>query len=171
MLFRSDPVILKLRAFPFSLDDRAKTWLLNLPPGQVTSWETMKSEFLSKFFPASRITAMRKQITGIVQGHDENFGAYYERFKGLVAACPNHGIHEGNLLQYFYEGLNSMDRQLLDASAGGSFVDKTPAQAMDLLDNRAMNDYQFNGTSRETRQVKEVYEMPTLEKKIGRAHV
>ncbi|KAF7812323.1 DNA-directed DNA polymerase [Senna tora] len=34
---------IKLRAFPFSLDDAAKESLFNLPSGSVTSWEEMMS--------------------------------------------------------------------------------------------------------------------------------
>ena len=162
----ADPVILRLKAFPFTLEDRAKTWLLDMPPGYINTWELLKKEFLSKYFPASRVTAMRKMITGIVKGHDESFGAYSEQFKRLVAACPNHGIIESNLLQYFYEGLNTMERQLLDAASGGSFVDKTPAQGKLLIENRAMNDYQFSTTSREPRQVKEASAVPSLEARI-----
>ena len=88
----ADINILKLKAFPFSLEDRAKSWLIDLPAGHIDSWEKMMSEFLTKYFPASKITVMRKQITGIQQGPEETFCAYYERFKALVTACPSHGV-------------------------------------------------------------------------------
>lgn len=83
----------------------------------------MGREFLTRFFPASMITILRMQITGIKQKVDESYCTYYERFMALVPSCPNHGISENNLLQYFYEGLTN-ERELLDASAGGSFLDK-----------------------------------------------
>ena len=45
---------IKLRAFPFSLQDTAKDWLYYLHPGSVTCWNDLKKLFLGKFFPASR---------------------------------------------------------------------------------------------------------------------
>ncbi|CAN6562527.1 unnamed protein product [Malus baccata var. baccata] len=62
-----DGSILKMKAFPFSLLDKAKDWLYELAPGTVTSWESMKRAFLEKFFPTSRIILLRKKISGIQQ--------------------------------------------------------------------------------------------------------
>ncbi|XP_050115615.1 uncharacterized protein LOC126593561 [Malus sylvestris] len=62
-----DGSILKMKAFPFSLMDKAKDWLYELAPGTVTSWESMKRAFLEKFFPTSRIILLRKKISGIQQ--------------------------------------------------------------------------------------------------------
>ncbi|KAM2988877.1 hypothetical protein FF2_002915 [Malus domestica] len=62
-----DGSILKMKAFPFSLIDKAKDWLYELAPGTVTSWESMKRAFLEKFFPTSHIILLRKKISGIQQ--------------------------------------------------------------------------------------------------------
>ncbi|CAN6716175.1 unnamed protein product [Malus baccata var. baccata] len=124
-----DGNILKMKAFPFSLMDKAKDWLYELAPGTVTSWESMKRAFLEKFFPTSRIILLHKKISGIQQEEGESFPTYYERFKSLVASCPQHQMKEELLLQYFYEGLLPPERQMLDASAGGALVDKTPMAA------------------------------------------
>ncbi|CAN6554920.1 unnamed protein product [Malus baccata var. baccata] len=124
-----DGNILKMKAFPFSLMDKAKDWLYELAPGTVTSWESMKRAFLEKFFPTSRIILLRKKISGIQQEEGESFPTYYERFKSLVASCPQHQMKEELLLQYFYEGLLPLERQMLDASAGGALVDKTTMAA------------------------------------------
>ncbi|KAM1298137.1 hypothetical protein EV1_024613 [Malus domestica] len=48
-----DGNILKMKAFPFALIDKAKDWLYELAPGTVTSWESIKRAFLEKFFPTS----------------------------------------------------------------------------------------------------------------------
>ncbi|KAM1063675.1 hypothetical protein ACFX2A_028414 [Malus domestica] len=85
-----DRNILKMKAFPFSLMNKAKDWLYELAPGTVTSWESMKRAFLEKFFPTSRVILLRKKINGIQQNQEESFPAYYERFKTLVASCPQH---------------------------------------------------------------------------------
>ncbi|CAN6576808.1 unnamed protein product [Malus baccata var. baccata] len=62
-----DGSILKMKAFPFSLMDKAKDWLYELASGTVTSWESMKRAFLEKFFPTSRVILLRKRISGIQQ--------------------------------------------------------------------------------------------------------
>ncbi|CAN6698096.1 unnamed protein product [Malus baccata var. baccata] len=143
-----DRSILKMKAFPFSLMEKAKDWLYELAPGTVTSWESMKRDFLEKFFPTSRVILLRKRISGIQQDEGESFPTYYERFKSLVASCPQHQMKEELLLQYFYEGLLPIERQMLDASAGGALVDKTPTAAKTLISNRALNAQQYEGGGR-----------------------
>ncbi|KAK8260869.1 hypothetical protein V6Z12_D13G148100 [Gossypium hirsutum] len=58
---------IKLRAFPFSLQGLAKDWLYYMSPGSFTTWTGLHKAFLEKFFPASRIRSIRKEICGIKQ--------------------------------------------------------------------------------------------------------
>ncbi|CAN6554084.1 unnamed protein product [Malus baccata var. baccata] len=171
-----DESILKMKAFPFSLLEKAKDWLYELAPGTVTSWESMKRAFLEKFFPTSRVILLRKRISGIQQEEGESFPTYYERFKSLVASCPQHQMKEKLLLQYFYEGLLPIERQMLDASAGGALVDKTPTAAKTLIANRALNAQQYEGVGQrstprqhqvnESMQIKDK-KVDELEKQVG----
>ncbi|CAN6700779.1 unnamed protein product [Malus baccata var. baccata] len=154
-----DGSILKMKAFPFSLMDKAKDWLYELAPGTVTSWESMKRAFLEKFFPTSRIILLRKEISGIQQEEGESFPTYYERFKSLVASCPQHQMKEELLLQDFYEGLLPLERQMLDASAGGALVDKTPMATKILIANRALNAQQYEGVGQRGPPRQQVHEV------------
>ncbi|KAM2220061.1 hypothetical protein ACFX1S_019308 [Malus domestica] len=154
-----DGSILKMKAFPFSLMDKAKDWLYELAPGTVTSWDSMKRAFLEKFFPTSRIILLRKKISGIQQDEGEPFPTYYERFKSLVASCPQHQMKEELLLQYFYEGLLPLERQMLDASAGGALVDKMPMTAKILIANRALNAQQYEGVGQRGPPRQQVHEV------------
>ncbi|KAM2101231.1 hypothetical protein ACFX1T_028277 [Malus domestica] len=154
-----DESILKMKAFPFSLMDKAKDWLYELAPGTVTSWESMKRAFLEKFFPTSRIILLCKKTSGIQQDEGESFPTYYERFKSLVASCPQHQMKEELLLQYFYEGLLPLERQMLDASAGGALVDKTPMAAKILIANRALNAQQYEGVGQRGPPRQQVHEV------------
>ncbi|CAN6557361.1 unnamed protein product [Malus baccata var. baccata] len=138
-----DENILKMKAFPFSLLEKAKDRLFELAPGTVTSWESMKNTFLEKFFPTSRVIILRKRISGIQQSQGESFLAYYKHFKTLVASCPQHQMKEKLLIQYFYEGLLPLERQMLDASARDALVDKTPVAAKILIANHAFNAQQY----------------------------
>ncbi|XP_022889150.1 uncharacterized protein LOC111404596 [Olea europaea var. sylvestris] len=48
--------------------------------------------------------------------------------------CPNHGITQGNQVQYFYTGLTPLSKSQVDASAGGSIIGKSVQQTMDLFE-------------------------------------
>ncbi|KAI3515815.1 hypothetical protein L1887_14720 [Cichorium endivia] len=134
---------IKLRAFPFSLADRAKDWLFYLPPGSVNSWPQMARAFLDKFYPATRASALRNDICGIRQGQNETLHDYWERFNSLCASCPQHQIPEQLLIQHFYEGLLPMERRLVDASSGGDIFSKTPQQSRELISTMAANSQHF----------------------------
>ncbi|KAM1610501.1 hypothetical protein ACFXTN_020896 [Malus domestica] len=165
-----DGSILKMKAFPFSLLEKAKDWLYELAPGTVTSWESMERAFLDKFFPTSRVILLRKRISGIQQNQGESFPTYYEHFKTLVALCPQHQMKEKFLFQYFYEGLLPIERQMLDASAGGALVDKTPMAAKTLIANQALNAQQYEGVGqRDTprQQVNEVSSTSDIQSQLA----
>ncbi|KAH9780933.1 hypothetical protein KPL71_008264 [Citrus sinensis] len=87
--FSDDDV--KLRLFPFSLKDRARSWLNTLPTISITSWEQMVTKFLNKYFPVHKTNATRKEISEFTQREDEQFFETWERFNGLLLKCPHHG--------------------------------------------------------------------------------
>ena len=41
---------IRLKLFPFSLKDKAKTWLKSLRPRSIGTWQEMQIKFLKKFF-------------------------------------------------------------------------------------------------------------------------
>ncbi|GJZ59836.1 DNA-directed DNA polymerase [Tanacetum coccineum] len=43
-----------LRAFPMSLTRAASRWLRNKPSGSITTWEDLKTKFLSKYYPPTQ---------------------------------------------------------------------------------------------------------------------
>ncbi|KAL2251406.1 UNVERIFIED_CONTAM: hypothetical protein Sindi_2262900 [Sesamum indicum] len=133
----------KLRAFPFSLGDKAKDWLYSLHSGSIINWNELKKLFLENYFPASRTTNIRKEISGIRQFSGESFYEYWGRFKQLVESCPHHQIPDHLLIQYFYEGLSEANRSLVDAASGGAFYDKTPTEARKLITTMSANNQQF----------------------------
>ena len=103
----------------------------------------MKKIFLEKYFPASRVANIRKEICGIRQSHGETLSKYWERFEQLCIQCPHHQIPDHLLIQYFYEGLMPTDRSIIDAASGGALVDKTLKAARQLISNMATNSKQF----------------------------
>ncbi|PIN24395.1 hypothetical protein CDL12_02876 [Handroanthus impetiginosus] len=112
--------------------------------------------FLDKFFPASRATNIRKEICGVKQRDTETLHEYWERFKQLCVSCPQHGISEQLLIQYFYEGLLPMERRMMDAASGGAVVNKTPSEARNLISTMAANSQQFGFGNDSFKRVNEV---------------
>ncbi|KAL0457945.1 UNVERIFIED_CONTAM: hypothetical protein Slati_0421700 [Sesamum latifolium] len=119
---------LKLRAFPFSLGEKANDWFYSLPLGSIVSWNELKKQFLENYFPASRTITIRKEISGIRQF--------------LVKTSMR---------------LTETNRSLVDAASGGSLYDKTPIEARKLITTMAANNQQF-GTRNDNppRKVNEV---------------
>ncbi|XP_027181753.1 uncharacterized protein LOC113780138 [Coffea eugenioides] len=62
-------------------------------------------------------------------------------------------------LQYFYEGLQSTDRSIIDAASGGALANKTPKGAWDLIEAMAENSQQFG--FRESNPARRVNEVET----------
>jgi len=129
----------KLKAFPFSLKGAAKAWFFSILPGSIGTWNAMKKIFFEKYFLASRVANIRKEICRIRQSHEETLSKYWERFKQLCIQCPYHQIPDQLLIQYFYEGLMPTDRSIIDATSGGALVDKTPEAACQLISNMVAN--------------------------------
>ncbi|CAL8136451.1 unnamed protein product [Prunus armeniaca] len=65
--------IVRLRLFPFTLKDKAKSWFTSLPAGSITSWEELAQKFMLKFFPATKTLLLRKEITNFEQKPQESF--------------------------------------------------------------------------------------------------
>ncbi|KAK8572960.1 hypothetical protein V6N12_029000 [Hibiscus sabdariffa] len=86
--------VLKLKLFPYSLTDKAKAWLNNLPPGSLQSWTDLCRSFLGKFNYTNMTDHLRNQITSFRQEDDEAMHEAWERYRDLFRGCPMHGLLE-----------------------------------------------------------------------------
>ncbi|RDY06207.1 hypothetical protein CR513_09850, partial [Mucuna pruriens] len=125
-----------MKAFPFPWMELLRSVLFN-------TWSDMKRMFLKKFFLASRTVTIKKEIYGIRQHSEETLHKYWKRFNKLCVTCLHHQISEQLLIQYSYEDLMMMDRNMIDAASGGALMDKTLAVARHLISNMASNTQQF----------------------------
>ncbi|GJX37926.1 hypothetical protein Tco_0251229 [Tanacetum coccineum] len=73
-----------LRAFPMSLTGAASHWLRNKPTGLITTWEDLKTKFLSKYFPRTRTAKKIEEINNFQQEPDKNLYQAWELFKELL---------------------------------------------------------------------------------------
>nr|GFA56812.1 reverse transcriptase domain-containing protein [Tanacetum cinerariifolium] len=127
----------KLLLFPFSLEGEARTWLDKEPPRSILTWEDLVSKFINQFFPPSKTTYLRNEITNFLQKSNETFNEAWERFKDLLRQCPHHGFSELHQLDTFYNTLNPNDKDALDSAAGGNFLDKIPRECLSIIESKS----------------------------------
>ncbi|GKA72152.1 reverse transcriptase domain-containing protein, partial [Tanacetum coccineum] len=127
----------KLMLFPFSLEGAARIWLKKEPPRSILSWDDLISKFINKFFPTSKTTNLRNEITRFQQRFDETFYKAWDRFNDLLRACPHHGFSELHQLDTFYNALNSNDQDSLNSAAGGNFLDKMPRDCLRIIESKS----------------------------------
>ncbi|GKC21077.1 reverse transcriptase domain-containing protein, partial [Tanacetum coccineum] len=127
----------KLMLFPFSLEGAARIWLEKEPPRSILTWDDLVSKFINKFFPPSKTTNLRNEITRFQQRFDETFYEAWDRFNDLLRACPHHGFSELHQLDTFYNALNSNDQDSLNFAAGDNFLDKMPRDCLRIIESKS----------------------------------
>ena len=140
---------IRLHMFPYSIKGRALEWFQQLPETALATWESLSTEFLSKYYPSDKTQQMRAIILSFKAQPGEGLYQAWERYKALLRKCPHHGCTEWMILSTFYGALNSDVRLSLDVAAGGDFK-KTPVhQSKALLEQLASNNYAWapSGTS------------------------
>ncbi|GJR98230.1 reverse transcriptase domain-containing protein [Tanacetum coccineum] len=126
----------KLMLFPFSLEGAARIWLEKEPPRSIETWDDLVTKFINKFFPPSKTTNLRNEITRFQQKFDETFCEAWDRFNDLLRGCP-HGFSELHQLDTFYNALNSIDQDSLNSAAGGNFLDKMPRECLKIIESKS----------------------------------
>ncbi|CAM8928949.1 unnamed protein product [Rhodiola kirilowii] len=134
----------KLKAFYFSLIDAANDWFLSLPSGSIQTWDQMQKRFLNKYYPSGRAMQVRRQFQDLRQGPNETMYEYVEKFQALEQSCGNLELPKKLIVEYMLEGLRRLDRKLLDASAGGTFMRLFPVgvrrNIMEVAENARFQD-------------------------------
>ena len=125
--------LLKLKAFPLTLKDKAKIWLNSLRPRTIRNWAELQAEFLKKFFCAHKTNNLKRQIYTFAAHDGEKFYQCWERFMETSNACPHHGFDTWMLVNHFYDGISPPMKQLVETMCGGNFLSKHPDEAMDFL--------------------------------------
>nr|GEX85761.1 hypothetical protein [Tanacetum cinerariifolium] len=103
-------------------------WLEKEPPCSILTWEDLVSKFINEFFPPSRTTNLRKEISNFQQWFDESFHEAWDRYKDLLRACPHHGFTELHQLDTFYNALNPAGQDSLNSAAGGNLLERQIAK-------------------------------------------
>ncbi|GJT86895.1 reverse transcriptase domain-containing protein [Tanacetum coccineum] len=99
--------------------------------------EDLVSKFVNYFFPPSKTTNLKNDITNFQQKFDETFSEAWDRFKELLRKCPHHGFSELHQIDTFYNALTQSDQDSLNAAAGGNLLNRTPRDALTIIENKS----------------------------------
>nr|GEU63943.1 reverse transcriptase domain-containing protein [Tanacetum cinerariifolium] len=115
----------------------ARRWLEKEPPHSILTWEDLVSKFINEFFPSSRTTNLRNEISNFQQRFDESFHEAWDRYKDLLRACPHHGFTELHQLDTFYNALNPSDQDSLNYAAGGNLLERRTQDVLTIIKNKS----------------------------------
>jgi hypothetical protein len=89
------------KIFPFSLTGKAKHWYkLNVQRAQ-GDWKTLCNEFLSKFFPISKVNDLWKEVLTFRQLEEESLAKSWDHFIDLSLIGPDLAILDPNTFSTF----------------------------------------------------------------------
>nr|GFA01171.1 reverse transcriptase domain-containing protein [Tanacetum cinerariifolium] len=123
--------------FPYSLEDRARIWYEKEPPNSILTWDDLVNKFVNQFFPSSKTTHLKNEISRFTQRFEEIFSEAWDRFKELLRACPHHGFLKLTQIDTFYNGLTEQDQDSLNAASSGNLLNKTTREALQIIENKS----------------------------------
>nr|GEU79518.1 reverse transcriptase domain-containing protein [Tanacetum cinerariifolium] len=129
--------VIKLMMFPYSLEGAARVWYDKEPPNSILTWNDLVNKFVNQFFPPSKTTHLKNEISRFTQRFEETFREAWERFNEILVACPHHGFKELAQIDTFYNGLNKNDQDSLNSTAGGNLLRKTTREALNIIENKS----------------------------------
>nr|GFA40734.1 hypothetical protein [Tanacetum cinerariifolium] len=108
----------------------ARVWDEKEPPNSILTWDDLVNKFVYQFFPPSKTTHLKNEISRFTQRFEETFEKAWDRFKELLRACPHHGFSELTQIDTFYNGLTEQDQDSLNAASGEEILDKNHSNSL-----------------------------------------
>nr|GEX49522.1 reverse transcriptase domain-containing protein [Tanacetum cinerariifolium] len=112
-------------------------WLEKEPPCSILTWEDLVSKFINEFFPPSRTTNLRNEISNIQQCLDKSFHEAWDHYKDLLRACPHHGFTESHQLDTFYNASNLANQDSLNSAADGNLLERCTQDVLTIIENKS----------------------------------
>nr|GEY65900.1 hypothetical protein [Tanacetum cinerariifolium] len=128
----------RLMMFPVSLTGEVKTWLDELNEGTIKTWDELRTTFISRFFPLALFDRLLGEIRAFSHHENDSLTNSWLRMKELLRNYHGHNLSKCNIIKIFYHGLNKTTQEVLNATFGGIFFDKTPNQAYQLLEDKVL---------------------------------
>nr|GEW12460.1 reverse transcriptase domain-containing protein [Tanacetum cinerariifolium] len=143
-------VILEINADHFEIKmnllqlGSTRVWYDKEPPNSILTWEDLVNKFVNHFFPPSKTSHLKNEISRYTQRFEETFGEACERFKEMLRACLHYGFIELAQIDTFYNGLNDNDQDSLNVAASGNLLSKTTREALQIIENKSKVCYSRN---------------------------
>jgi hypothetical protein len=131
---------MRARLFPFSQLEKALQWFYTQPAETVQNWEALMRAFMKEYYPPGKTQSLRNKIATFAQYPTKIISEALDRFSEYTWVVPHHKFPKEDFVQKFYQGLTMASRTIIDASAGGSFIELTPTEAFTLFKKVADND-------------------------------
>nr|GFC83029.1 reverse transcriptase domain-containing protein [Tanacetum cinerariifolium] len=106
--------------------------------------EDLVIKFATQFFPPSKTTHLKNEISRFTQRFEKTFREAWERFKEMLRACPHHGFTELAQIDTFHNDLNDNDQDSLNATVGKNLLSKTTREALQIIENKSKVHYSRN---------------------------
>nr|GEX15014.1 reverse transcriptase domain-containing protein [Tanacetum cinerariifolium] len=132
--------VIKLMMFPYSLEGNARVWYDKEPHNSILTWEDLVNKFVNQFFPPSKTTHLKNEISRFTQRFEKTFGEAWERLrkcleldifaKKVVTPAPVKAVEEscvtcgGN--HAYYNCPNTDINQLSICGATGTYNQVAP---------------------------------------------
>ncbi|GJR06228.1 hypothetical protein Tco_0529212 [Tanacetum coccineum] len=126
-----------LRVFTITLTRAAKMWVDKLTSEIINTRDLLKKAFIQRYCPPSKTAKQLEDIYNFKQEGEETLYQAWERYNDLLYKCPTHYINSHKKVNIFYNGLSTMNRQLLDSH--GLIPGMTPAEG--LIAIQTMDDH------------------------------
>ena len=85
--------------------------------------------FLNKYFPLSRINALKQEIFQFKMDRTENLHCSWARYQGILEKLPAGEIKLWEQIDYYYRGLTPTYRLHVNVVVGRALEDLTPNEA------------------------------------------
>ncbi|GJU21477.1 hypothetical protein Tco_1154819, partial [Tanacetum coccineum] len=82
--------------------------------------------------------AIKGEIRAFSQHENKSLIDAWLRMKEILRNFHGHNLSKGNIIKIFYHGLSEITQEVLNATAGGIFLYKTPNQAYQLLEDKVL---------------------------------
>ncbi|GJU06917.1 hypothetical protein Tco_1123347 [Tanacetum coccineum] len=101
----------------------------------IISLFNIPGEFIQRYCPPSKIAKQLEDIRNFKQEGEETLYQAWERYNDLLYKCLTHDINSHQKVNIFYNGLSTMNRQLLDSH--GLILGMTPTEGLIAIQTMA----------------------------------
>ncbi|GJY41483.1 reverse transcriptase domain-containing protein [Tanacetum coccineum] len=112
----------RLMMLPLSPTGEAKTRLDELNEGTIETWDELRTDFISRFFPLALFDRLLEEIRAFSQHENESLTDAWIRMKEMLQNFHGHNLSKGNIIKIFYHGLSEITQKVLNAAASDIFL-------------------------------------------------